>query len=314
LTQKPSILILVNCPSSALGIIGSDLKKFWNHDYRKARIDIDITASLSRQRANKYDILFPLYYIDAQQVEKFCDVDRIVTGIHSHYLWDGGQTRPDHDIEPPDELIDALRRYRRVNVVSKRLFHLFEPKINVMYTRCGYDPEIFFPDESQKRGTESRIVVGWVGNSSPKYHGGGKGFSDFIEPIRNILDVEQFVFSFANSRERQQDRYQMRDYYRNINVLLVTSREEGQPMPPVEAAGCAVPTVATNVGIIPELVEDGLSGYIVKRDVTEFVKCLNSSSKERLAEMGCHCLFTARREWTWNTVIHRWMDFMLGDL
>jgi glycosyltransferase involved in cell wall biosynthesis len=46
-------------------------------------------------------------------------------------------------------------------------------------------------------------------------------------------------------------------------VAVLTSENEGMPVCLMEAAACGVPTVATAVGGVPELVEDGVTGFLV---------------------------------------------------
>jgi glycosyltransferase involved in cell wall biosynthesis len=46
------------------------------------------------------------------------------------------------------------------------------------------------------------------------------------------------------------------------HVLVVPSRYEGLPLAIVEAMLCGRPIVATNVAGIPEVVEDGVSGFL----------------------------------------------------
>lgn len=47
------------------------------------------------------------------------------------------------------------------------------------------------------------------------------------------------------------------------DVLLLTSLTEGLPAAPIEAAYCGIPSVATRVGALDEVIEDGVSGRLV---------------------------------------------------
>jgi glycosyltransferase involved in cell wall biosynthesis len=56
------------------------------------------------------------------------------------------------------------------------------------------------------------------------------------------------------------------DFFRSVDVVLMTSRErsiEASPNALLEAMACGRPVVATRVGGVPELVLDGLQGYLV---------------------------------------------------
>jgi glycosyltransferase involved in cell wall biosynthesis len=56
----------------------------------------------------------------------------------------------------------------------------------------------------------------------------------------------------------------LRDRLRELDLFVLPSRDENLPMALLEAMAAAVPVVATRVGGVPELVEDGVSGRIVE--------------------------------------------------
>jgi glycosyltransferase involved in cell wall biosynthesis len=55
----------------------------------------------------------------------------------------------------------------------------------------------------------------------------------------------------------------LRDRLRDLDVFVLPSRDENLPMALLEAMAAAVPVVATRVGGVPELIEDGVSGRVV---------------------------------------------------
>jgi glycosyltransferase involved in cell wall biosynthesis len=48
-----------------------------------------------------------------------------------------------------------------------------------------------------------------------------------------------------------------------VDVLMLTSHMEANPVSILEALACGIPVVATRVGSIPESVHDGENGYLV---------------------------------------------------
>jgi glycosyltransferase involved in cell wall biosynthesis len=55
---------------------------------------------------------------------------------------------------------------------------------------------------------------------------------------------------------------EVRTWWQRAAVAVLTSSNEGLPVALMEAAACGVPAVATAVGGVPELVDDGVTGLL----------------------------------------------------
>jgi glycosyltransferase involved in cell wall biosynthesis len=87
--------------------------------------------------------------------------------------------------------------------------------------------------------------------------GDGPMRGDLVEQ-RNRLGLERIV-----ELDGAQEQAQVLEWWRRASVAVLTSENEGMPVCLMEAAACGVPTVATAVGGVPELVEDGVTGFLV---------------------------------------------------
>jgi glycosyltransferase involved in cell wall biosynthesis len=68
-------------------------------------------------------------------------------------------------------------------------------------------------------------------------------------------------------------------YYRLFDAFVLPSVNEGTPVSAIEALASGTPVVATRVGGVPDVVTDGVDGYLVEpRDV--------EAAAERLAELA----------------------------
>jgi glycosyltransferase involved in cell wall biosynthesis len=92
--------------------------------------------------------------------------------------------------------------------------------------------------------------------------------------------------------------------YREADVVVLTSRNEGSPVSLIEAMAAGRPVVATRVGGVPDLVEDGVNGCLVDPDrpaaVAEAVLALLDDPDRRhaLGQAGrkrVHPAFSAER-------------------
>lgn len=100
------------------------------------------------------------------------------------------------------------------------------------------------------------------------------------------------------------------NFYYKIDVLAVTSSQEGGPNPLLEAMACGVPVVTTRVGVVPEVLRNG--GWIVDRSPKAFAERFIWFTRhpQELDKMGRAAQEEAReRSWErhvelWRSVIH----------
>lgn len=74
-----------------------------------------------------------------------------------------------------------------------------------------------------------------------------------------------YEFPGRVTREELFDLYQTR----KINLLINLSTTEGTPVSMMEALSFGVPVVGTNVGGVPEIIHDGVNGFLLPADLNE---------------------------------------------
>lgn len=87
-------------------------------------------------------------------------------------------------------------------------------------------------------------------------------------------------------------------FWQNADILVFPSYHEGLPYTVLESLATGTPVVASAVGGIPDAVEDGIHGVLIKpRDVGLLADVLESliNDRERLRWMSAACLARARR-------------------
>ena len=80
-----------------------------------------------------------------------------------------------------------------------------------------------------------------------------------LETIRAELGLEHAVELFGAA-----DQSVVLTWWRRAAIAVLTSHSEGMPVCLMEAAACGVPVVATAVGGVPELVQDGVTGLLTQ--------------------------------------------------
>lgn len=86
--------------------------------------------------------------------------------------------------------------------------------------------------------------------------GDGPLLNDVKKYVRDKGVDKKFIFTGY--------RTDVNNIYPAINILAITSSTEGLPNVLLEAFAFNVPVIATNVGAIPEVIEDGVNGFIVQ--------------------------------------------------
>lgn len=99
-------------------------------------------------------------------------------------------------------------------------------------------------------------------------------------------------------------------FYRDMNVFVLPSLTEGMPLAVLEALAYAKPVVATRVGGIPEVLDDGVTGLLVPpQDAARLAQALVVllSDTERATQIGARGLARVRTEFSARKHVDRYM-------
>jgi glycosyltransferase involved in cell wall biosynthesis len=103
--------------------------------------------------------------------------------------------------------------------------------------------------ELRPRHPEIRLVIAGDGFERPQL--------EALADALHVRDITTFL-GWVSNRELPR-------YLRCCAVSAIPSLEEGFGIPAAEAMGCEVPVVATDAGGLPEVVEDGVTGFVVQK-------------------------------------------------
>ncbi|QIW25164.1 glycosyltransferase family 1 protein [Sulfolobus sp. S-194] len=186
------------------------------------------------------------------------------------------------------QLEKSIRNYPYIISVSNttkneliKRFRIDESKITVIYN--GIDHEIYKPGEKSSTPT-----VLWIGrlknyknpldavkifkkvrnNKAILYIAGG---GDLEENVKRAIAGQKNIIFLGKVNESQKIKL-----YQQAWVVISTSFIEGWGMTIVEANSCGTPTVAYSSGSIPEIIEDGVNGFLVEyKNIDMFAEKLN---------------------------------------
>lgn len=131
-----------------------------------------------------------------------------------------------------------------------------------------------------------RFVVGWVGRMT-----GVKRTDDVLESLRLLreqgVDAALLMVGDGPDRDHVEERasqlgivrhcfflgYQedVSGWYRAFDAMILPSANEGTPVVVIEALAAGCPVVATRVGGVPDVLHDGVDGFLVPPGDTEAI-------------------------------------------
>jgi glycosyltransferase involved in cell wall biosynthesis len=103
----------------------------------------------------------------------------------------------------------------------------------------------------------------------------------------------------------QLDRANLRRYYQNSAIFVLTSHVESFPTTVLEAMSCGIPVVATMAGDVPKVVKDGKTGFLVppkdsKAMARRIIYLLNDEGLRK--RMGKASRKLVENEYSWNRI------------
>jgi glycosyltransferase involved in cell wall biosynthesis len=233
-------------------------------------------------------------------------VDKVVTGLRSYHYWDKKKaTPPGYNAKPSYQLVKKLRKALLINTNCQKLWYIFSQYFPVMHTKYTCDINMFYPENKKQN---DKIVIGWAGSLTN--HPGKRGFHEFIKPLTDEFPEVELKVQDSGVKLITDDN-EMRNYYNSLDLYFAASRTETGPRPVLEAAACGVPVISTDVGIVPELIENNVDSFIVNRDYDAMKKKLKwiLDNKEVLPTMGNMMRTKMENEFNWDNIIYQWTDF-----
>ena len=182
----------------------------------------------------------------------------------------------------------VLRGFARVVAVSEevklRLLKAGVRDERIRRVRNGIDLRPFDGAVPSLRGDGATLLVGLVGRLSWE-----KGVEFFLMAAARVLaefpGVRFVVVGEGPDREKLErtiDELKIRDgvtmlgrrddmpaVYASLDIMVSSSRQEGLPMAILEGMASSLPLVASAVGEVPTVVEDGVTGLLVPAEDVE---------------------------------------------
>ena len=169
------------------------------------------------------------------------------------------------------EIADDLDRLRigRGKVTVVRLGLELDHVVNGQRGRLRADLGV--PDKAPLVGIVGRLVpikahdmflaaAAALGKADPKVHFAIIGDGELAAQLRDLARAWGLPdrIHFAGWRA------DLADVYADLDIVVCCSRNEGTPVSVIEACAAGVPVVGTKVGGMPDIITDGVNGFLVQ--------------------------------------------------
>ena len=144
-----------------------------------------------------------------------------------------------------------------------------------------------------KKETNARLIL--VGDGPERHR---------IERLIDKLDIRKNILITGY-------RSDVAEIMNCADALVLCSETENAPLTILEGMSCGLPVIATNVGGIPEQVQDGVNGFLVPvkhpEEIAEAALKLNAD-KKLLGRMGKNARKTVLERYTKDKVIKQYLE------
>lgn len=223
--------------------------------------------------------------------------------------WHGSERSADPSLRAAARRVEPVsRRLARVHVscvISADIVRrLGVPEEKIAQLPIGVDVRVFRPPdhESDRARAKARLGLpadamvvgsfqkdgaGWCDGDVPKLQKGPDVFAKVAArlaerhrvvalipgPARGYVERELQTAGVPFHAEGFVPREALRDRYLACDLYLMTGREEGGPAALLESLACGVPFVGHRSGMAPEVITEGVTGYLADiDDVEELVR------------------------------------------
>jgi len=164
----------------------------------------------------------------------------------------------------------------------------------------GVDTQLFRPNPE-----ECRQYISYIGRLSEI-----KGFDVFVKIAQKLHNIDESLQFLVIGQKGELDKLipelqqtvpltylsqvsheKIGQYYQQTRVFVLPSRTEGLPSTVLEALSCGIPVVASNVGGVSEVVQNGKNGFLfdisnVSDAVGCILKCMEPGLMEKAFTIG----------------------------
>ncbi|MFW9973516.1 MAG: DNA gyrase subunit A, partial [Candidatus Odinarchaeota archaeon] len=155
-------------------------------------------------------------------------------------------------------------------------------------------------------------------------------FCEVIKRLNKDFDIHVFLTGPARGYVKNQllsngipfthvflkNYFELTDCYNVLDLYIISSRTEGGPLALLECMATGVPIVSTKVGMVPELINNGINGFVSEIEDIEnlYENCKKILSNYDIKEKIINNGFETIQSYSWEKVIKNYYNRMYKNL
>lgn len=296
--MKPKVVIFYDRDGWAFHNIATECLKHLSDEF-----EIEIRSAWPRTpKSVRADIAVLMWYGYHHLFTEVPPGCKKITCFYDESLWTSQRSHFKNASESVSKSDLVLGASPHIEGLLKKRF----PVSKILPCYDGVCPAKFpaYPYRSGVLEGKTRLRVGWTGNSDPSAHGDNKGVHLIKEAASQLTDVDFDI----NDRFRKNvwtPHDKMHEWYRDLDLVLCMSRQEGTPNPILEASSSGRAWVSTDVGIVRPLMNScqipHRPGLLISRKTLSLVHAIRylDQNRSELVKMGSYGRRAVEKEWTW---------------
>ncbi|WP_246072988.1 glycosyltransferase family 4 protein [Paenibacillus dokdonensis] len=211
----------------------------------------------------------------------------------------------------PEFLRLVLPRIPVIGAMNQKLAQTLKelvPHARVEYIGHFVDTTKFSLSDAN-RDLSLPLVIGWAGDKVKK----SKNYDSLFQPIQQYFEHQPEVKIVETSGEYAYD--DMPLFYHSIDLLLITSANEGGCAPALEAYACGKPVLSTHVGYVKEAAPtDAYPLILDSDDPIDFIQTIQDWMHRRngLEAVGQRCREEVEAHWGIDQAVNHWLKVLFN--
>jgi len=298
---KPKILLITDVWGWGGHHRGEQIVKYLSDEFE---FDLITQAMLNKNEQkydlDAYDLYYPLFHVQLRLGKLHDRMDRVITvvtgrtALKPKFADYGGGNRKVGFLK----FANQCRAIFANNYLALRELRTYYKGTSI-YVPRGVDEELF----SYSPYPQSRFAACFVGKGRMPE----KGYGSHIIPACTRTNTKM-ISNIKNYRNADSQNIVKEQIYDKAHVLMVASTVDGTPNPALEAASCGRPILSNRIGNMPEFIENGVNGFLVRRNIEDYAEKLRWMSRNtaKCDKMGQRARQKIEDEWCWRETLNRY--------